>query len=128
MFWQKFILALYRYGSCAFHRTRCLLILLVISDKYNILSDIYISNNHSHSSKKVSRLCDFTLNLLYLEKPGMWQFRQKNTWKNLEFRKFWKKKPGKTWILNKINEKLEILNNFYMLSSKILNWHKKSTI
>ena len=36
---------------------------------------------------------------LYLEKhekPGIWQFRQKKIWKNLEFEKIWKKpeKPG----------------------------------
>ena len=30
-----------------------------------------------------------------LQKPGIWQFRQIKTWKNLELEKFWKK----PWIL-----------------------------
>ena len=64
MFCQKFILAFYRYGSCAFHRTRCLHILLVISDKYERLSDMYVSNKHSHSSKK---LLSITVLPLYFE-------------------------------------------------------------
>ena len=56
-----------------------------------------------------------------MEKPGIWQFKQKipGIWeilkknrKNLEFWTKIFKKPG-------------IFNNFYMLSSKISNWHKK---
>ena len=46
-----------------------------------------------------------------LEKHGNWQFRHKNL-------EFWTKITEKPWILNKL----------YMLSSKILSWHKKSII
>ena len=50
-----------------------------------------------------------------MEKPGIWQFRQKKNWKNLEFWTKITKKPG-------------IFNSFYILSCKILIWHKKSTL